>query len=104
MIDNGKGFQTSSEDEQSILAPLYQCCAVRHSTFEKLKMLHANEFNVSLSGLLRHTLSHEPLTFAKFGPLIIEKFLLPLDRRISIVLKVVAECVRMHGTINVILT
>lgn len=35
-LDHGRGFGKAFHDEASILAPLYQCCVLRHSTLATL--------------------------------------------------------------------
>ena len=57
MLDNGKGFAKSSRNELSILAPLFQCCLLRRSTWEKLLLLQNGP--VRLSGLLERALEGE---------------------------------------------
>lgn len=43
MLDNGKGMQTTWQHDVSVLAPLYQCCVIRRSTYVKLLVLHESK-------------------------------------------------------------
>ena len=43
MLDNGKGMQTTWQHDLSVLAPLYQCCIIRRSTYVKLLVLHESK-------------------------------------------------------------
>lgn len=96
MLDNGKGFGKTTHDEISILAPLYQCCRVRRSTYDKLELLDASPLGVHLSHLLRRALRGDPLDARE--PLLTPGHLRALDRRVSIVLRAVQnDCIRQRG-------
>lgn len=90
-LDHGRGFGRPSHDETSILAPLYQCCFVSFTTFERLIQLHHS--TVRLSSLMRCSLSRDPLS-----PILLEKHLKALDRRLEIVLRVIKDCLQNHSS------
>ena len=87
----------SNHDELSILAPIYQCCLFRFSTFEKLLNFHRGA--MSLSATMRQSLKQDDI-----DPILTTGHLEALDRRLKIILKTVRECiVAADGTIvNVI--
>lgn len=72
-------------DEITILAPLQQCCLVRHSTFQKLLLYDEGPYK--LSELLDHSTSRDPLY-----PILVEGHLLAADRRVKIILKEIQNC------------
>ncbi|XP_035211246.1 extracellular serine/threonine protein CG31145-like [Stegodyphus dumicola] len=84
-LDHGRGFGKSNHDEISILAPLYQCCFIHFSTFSRLLEIHHGP--AKLSTLMRCSLYKDPL-----NPILLEKHLRALDRRLEIILKVLREC------------
>jgi hypothetical protein len=97
-------FGRALHDEMSILAPLYQCCAVRLSTVTTLLDLHLGQPSAGgsgggkLSDRMRRSLSKDPL-----NPVITEAHLEALDRRVSIVLDNIYRCVlRFEGERQVI--
>lgn len=84
LIDNGKSFGDPNHDELSILFPLLQCCMVRNSTFQRLKLMS----HVKVSKLIRLTLDKDIL-----WPLLTEDHLSALDRRVKKVLAAVQMCI-----------
>ncbi|KAF2360275.1 FAM20 C-terminal [Trinorchestia longiramus] len=88
-LDHGRGFGKPFHDELSILAPLYQCCVIRHSTLKTLMgyQIHGGTSD-SLSNSLRRSLSTDPLT-----PVLWEPHLEAVDRRLALVLQAVRLCV-----------
>jgi len=85
-LDHGRAFGRANHDEISILAPLYQCCMVRFSTVSKLLSFHSGP--VQLSAALNASLVTDPIT-----PVLTDPHLLALDRRVSLVLQTVRECI-----------
>jgi len=84
-LDHGRAFGRSGHDERSILAPLYQCCIIRHSTLSSLLSYHSGP--VPLSAALNRSLSSDPI-----NPVLTNHHLEAVDRRIGLVLEVVREC------------
>uniref|UniRef100_A0A3Q2P1W6 FAM20A golgi associated secretory pathway pseudokinase n=1 Tax=Fundulus heteroclitus TaxID=8078 RepID=A0A3Q2P1W6_FUNHE len=94
-LDNARGFGKHSHDEMSILAPLSQCCMIKHSTLLRLQLLARSDFR--LSDVMRESLEKDPLR-----PVLTEPHLLALDRRLQKILRVVQRCVRRLGKDEVI--
>ncbi|KAM4623520.1 pseudokinase FAM20A [Polymixia lowei] len=94
-FDNARGFGKHSHDVLSILAPLSQCCMIKHSTLLRLQLLTQPQYR--LSDLMRESLEGDPLL-----PVLTEPHLLALDRRLQKVLRVVQRCVRRLGEAQVI--
>ncbi|PVD22218.1 hypothetical protein C0Q70_18024 [Pomacea canaliculata] len=74
ILDNGKSFGNPFQDERSILAPLYQCCIVRYSTRENLRILQES----LLSSVLREVLRSDPIY-----PVLTDSHFEALDRRVA---------------------
>ncbi|XP_051571103.1 extracellular serine/threonine protein kinase FAM20C-like isoform X1 [Myxocyprinus asiaticus] len=89
-LDNGRGFGKHSHDEMSILVPLTQCCRVKRSTYLRLQLLAKEEYQ--LSSLMWESLLQDQLT-----PILIQPHLQAMDRRLRLVLKVLADCVEKEG-------
>ncbi|KAJ8413681.1 hypothetical protein AAFF_G00081880 [Aldrovandia affinis] len=89
-LDNGRGFGKHSHDEVSILVPLSQCCRVKKSTHLRLQLLAKEEYK--LSGLMAESLLKDRLT-----PVLIQPHLEAMDRRLRLVLNVLADCVEKEG-------
>uniref|UniRef100_UPI0037E818F4 extracellular serine/threonine protein kinase FAM20C-like n=1 Tax=Semicossyphus pulcher TaxID=241346 RepID=UPI0037E818F4 len=87
-LDNGRAFGRHSKDEPSILAPLKQCCRIKHSTLLRLRLLSLPQYR--LSDVMRASLSLDPLH--KVAPLLSEPYLDALDRRLKTVLETVSHC------------
>lgn len=84
-LDQGRAFGKAFHDELSILAPLLQCCVVRHTTLATLlKFVNG----VPLSGTLRESMKIDPVS-----PILWEPHLQALDRRVVIVLDAIRKCV-----------
>ncbi|XP_054710137.1 extracellular serine/threonine protein CG31145-like isoform X2 [Uloborus diversus] len=93
-LDHGRGFGKSKHDETSILAPLYQCCFIRFQTFQTLLELHLSP--VKLSDIMRCSLSKDPLR-----PILLEKHLLALDRRLETILRILKNCLQTNNNKDV---
>lgn len=93
ILDNGKSFGNPDYDEHTILAPLYQCCKIRESTWQTLLMLR----NTVLSKTLQTLLSQDSLQ-----PVLHDKYYAALDRRLERILLEVNECIVAKGIQQVI--
>ncbi|XP_076856390.1 extracellular serine/threonine protein kinase FAM20C [Brachyhypopomus gauderio] len=94
-LDNGRGFGKHSHDEVSILAPLSQCCRVKRSTHLRLQLLAREEFQ--LSALMEESLRRDTL-----APILIRPHLEAMDRRLRLVLQVLADCIEKEGYVGVV--
>ncbi|XP_068230432.1 extracellular serine/threonine protein CG31145-like isoform X2 [Palaemon carinicauda] len=97
-LDHGRGFGKPFHDEISILAPIYQCCLIRHSTLDNLLRFHRGPQH--LSDAMRASMSVDPIT-----PILWEPHMVALDRRVNIILQIVRECVEkaqdpLHVIVN----
>ncbi|XP_064631803.1 extracellular serine/threonine protein kinase FAM20C-like isoform X1 [Lineus longissimus] len=92
-FDQGRAFGKSMVDEMSILAPMYQCCLIRKSTFDKLTFLNSSQ--IKLSHLMRKSLLRD-----KVAPVLTEGHLLALDRRVGIMIEIIYDCLMKyrHGS------
>ncbi|CAG5135867.1 unnamed protein product, partial [Candidula unifasciata] len=88
MLDNGKSFGNPSVDEITILAPLYQCCQIRSSLWQRLLALQDGV----LSGVLAGILSTDPIS-----PILTDAHFKALDRRLKTVLEEVQKCISQVG-------
>lgn len=86
-LDNGRGFGKTVHDEMSILAPIYQCCQIRYTTFVKLVKLYIGPDK--LSSVMRDSLAKDSIS-----PILTEPFLFALDRRVIKVLKEIFTCLQ----------
>ncbi|CAH0579378.1 unnamed protein product [Chrysodeixis includens] len=84
-LDQGRAFGKAFHDELSILAPVLQCCLVRHTTLTALLKFQNGD---PLSKLLRESLKSDPV-----NPILWEPHLAALDRRIVTVLDAIRKCV-----------
>ncbi|XP_065213008.1 glycosaminoglycan xylosylkinase-like [Planococcus citri] len=96
LLDNGRGMGNSYIDHIDILAPLFQCCFLRNSTWNTLLDLRGG----NLSYWLRYL-----ITFNNSNPEIIltEKHFKAFDRRLLIIFAVLEDCFLRKGKKNVIL-
>lgn len=97
-LDHGRGFGKAFHDEISILAPIYQCCLIRHSTLTTL--LRFQNGPQRLSDAMRVSMGADPL-----NPILWEPHMRALDRRVNIILQIVRECINkavdpLHVVIN----
>ncbi|XP_059171966.1 glycosaminoglycan xylosylkinase-like [Physella acuta] len=88
MLDNGKSFGNPGVDELTILAPLYQCCKIRSSLWQRLLALQDG----ILSKVLEGVLSHDPI-----APVLTRQHLEALDRRLVTVLEQIQLCLDKFG-------
>ena len=75
----------------SILAPLYQCCRLRNSTFQRLKLI-ASDSSQKLSDRLSSAMYIDPLS-----PILTPEHLYAIDRRLDKVFDTINKCVRGYG-------
>ncbi|XP_033104477.1 extracellular serine/threonine protein kinase FAM20C-like [Anneissia japonica] len=94
ILDNGKGFGNPNNDELTILAPVYQCCKVRRSTYYRLKELE----NSKLSTSMRSSMSHDAIS-----PILSEAFLAALDRRLMNAIETIQKCFLENGEDRVLM-
>ncbi|XP_029914849.1 extracellular serine/threonine protein kinase FAM20C-like [Myripristis murdjan] len=94
-LDNGRGFGKHSHDELSILVPLSQCCRVRKSTYLRLQLLAKEEYQLS-------SMMEESLLRDRLSPILIQPHLQAMDRRLRLVLQVLAGCMEKEGYANVV--
>ncbi|XP_038065291.1 pseudokinase FAM20A-like [Patiria miniata] len=92
-LDNGKGFGNPHVDDTTFLAPIYQCCKVRRSTYLHLKELT----QLRLSDRMRSSMSHDPI-----APVVTEDHLQAMDRRLETVLQTIEKCIHVHGDSQVL--
>ncbi|WAR17786.1 FA20C-like protein [Mya arenaria] len=88
--DNGRGFGRQDYDALSILAPLRQCCHIRHSTFLKYLKLYLGP--ETLSSIMEQALADDPV-----APVLLPGHLRALDRRLVTILRTVANCIEKNG-------
>ncbi|XP_006005129.1 glycosaminoglycan xylosylkinase [Latimeria chalumnae] len=93
LLDNAKSFGNPSQDERSILAPVYQCCIIRVSTWNRLNYLR----NGVLSSAIRAATSHDPI-----GPILTEAHLQAMDRRLLSITSTVDQCIDQFGADTVL--
>ncbi|XP_067617168.1 extracellular serine/threonine protein CG31145 [Eurosta solidaginis] len=88
-LDHGRGFGKPYHDELTNLAPLLQCCMLRTSTLKRLLEFHNGP--KKLSELMRESMSVDPVR-----PILWEPHLVALDRRVSIILSGVRDCIKKN--------
>ncbi|EDL39377.1 glycosaminoglycan xylosylkinase isoform a [Mus musculus] len=93
LLDNAKSFGNPSLDERSILAPLYQCCIIRVSTWNRLNYLK----NGVLKSALKSAMAHDPIS-----PVLSDPHLDTVDQRLLNVLATIKQCTDQFGTDTVL--
>ncbi|KAK7873562.1 hypothetical protein R5R35_008802 [Gryllus longicercus] len=95
LLDNGKSFGHPYQDHIDILAPLYQCCLMRKSTWERLLLFKGGTaLSTSLGALLQH--SH-------ITPVLSPPHLQALDRRLQIVFAATEICFEQYSKERVLM-
>lgn len=84
-LDHGRAFGKYQTDELSILAPLFQCCVIRKSTYERLILLSTKEYK--LGDVMRESLSTDLIS-----PVLFEPHYSALNRRLQTILKFLNKC------------
>lgn len=93
LLDNAKSFGNPSLDKRSILAPLYQCCIIRVSTWNRLNYLK----NGVLKSALKSAMAHDPIS-----PVLSDPHLDTVDQRLLNVLATIKQCTDQFGTDTVL--
>ncbi|KAL8177366.1 UNVERIFIED_CONTAM: Glycosaminoglycan xylosylkinase [Gekko kuhli] len=88
LLDNAKSFGNPSLDERSILAPLYQCCIIRVSTWNRLNYLK----NGVLKSALKTAMSRDPIS-----PVLSTPHMDTLDQRLLNILATIKQCTDQFG-------
>ncbi|XP_067660798.1 glycosaminoglycan xylosylkinase-like [Haliotis asinina] len=94
ILDNAKSFGDPDADERSILAPLYQCCKFRFSTWQRLLALQDGV----LSGVMKGVLAQDPVS-----PILTEGHLKAMDRRLQNILLEMENCVAKNGMNGIVM-
>ncbi|KAK0173041.1 hypothetical protein PV328_006295 [Microctonus aethiopoides] len=84
-LDHGRGFGRPYHDELSILTPLLQCCMISRNTLATLLKYHNGPQRLSTA--MRQSLAKDPV-----APVLWEPHLTALDRRVSLILQAVRDC------------
>ncbi|XP_059481067.1 glycosaminoglycan xylosylkinase [Neocloeon triangulifer] len=85
LLDNGKSFGNPTKDHIDILAPLYQCCILRRSTYERLLLYTGGTLSIALE---------KSLHWSHIAPVLSEGHFRALDRRLKIVLGAISLCLK----------
>ncbi|KAG7209343.1 hypothetical protein KM043_015446 [Ampulex compressa] len=91
LIDNGKSLGNPDIDHLDILAPLYQCCMIHKTTWDRLKLFSGGALSVSLGKLV----AHEAM-MTEVQPLVTEEHLNAMNRRLLTVYAVVEHCLKRN--------
>ena len=91
-LDHGRGFGLPHHDELSILEIMKQCCLIREQTATRLFQFNEGTMNPkgsfsSLSESMRSSLKSDPV-----NPVLSDANLKALDRRVSLILSTIREC------------
>ncbi|XP_058128332.1 glycosaminoglycan xylosylkinase homolog [Anopheles ziemanni] len=89
LLDNGKGFGNPYVDHMDILAPLYQCCIVRRTTWERLLLFSGGALTDTLRAM-------NELDLLK--PLLTKEHYDALERRLLYIYGTVELCKEKYGT------
>ncbi|XP_011155255.1 glycosaminoglycan xylosylkinase [Harpegnathos saltator] len=87
LIDNGKSLGNPDVDHLDILAPLYQCCMIHKTTWDRLRLFSGGSLSVALGKLVAHEAE-----ISQVSPLITEAHLSAMDRRLLTVYAIVENC------------
>ncbi|PRD30716.1 UNVERIFIED_CONTAM: Glycosaminoglycan xylosylkinase [Trichonephila clavipes] len=87
LLDNGKSFGNPYWDELTILAPLYQCCKLRKTTYERL-WAFVGHLGQSLKVLLN---------WDQLSPVLSQPHYESLDRRLRTILAAIEVCLNENG-------
>ncbi|XP_071813823.1 extracellular serine/threonine protein CG31145-like isoform X1 [Apostichopus japonicus] len=84
-LDHGRAFGKHQSDEISILAPLFQCCIIRKSTYDRLVLLNSDGYK--LGDVMRESLSVDLIS-----PVLFEPHYTALNRRLETILRYMDTC------------
>lgn len=96
-LDNAKSFGDPYHDEMSILAPIYQCCKIRRSTWNRFQSIATK--NTPLSELLRKATEEDPV-----APVLSDPHFRAIDRRMKIAIDTIKKCIKSHGEAGVLVS
>ncbi|XP_063696804.1 glycosaminoglycan xylosylkinase homolog isoform X2 [Culicoides brevitarsis] len=88
LVDNGKGFGNPHIDHLDILAPLYQCCMIRKSTYDRMLLFTGG----SLTDTLKELTKEDPL-----DPLLTDEHYIAMEKRLLTVFVTVQLCQDKFG-------
>ncbi|XP_058444790.1 glycosaminoglycan xylosylkinase homolog [Malaya genurostris] len=88
LIDNGKGLGNPYKDHFDILAPLYQCCMIRKTTWERLQIFSGGALTETLKELNEIDLLY---------PLLTKEHYSAIERRLLLVYTTVELCREKYG-------
>ncbi|XP_053678756.1 glycosaminoglycan xylosylkinase homolog [Anopheles nili] len=88
LLDNGKGFGNPFVDHLDILAPVYQCCFIRRTTWERLLLFSGGALTETLEELNKLDL---------LNPLLTKDHYIALERRLLYVYSTVELCKEKYG-------
>ncbi|XP_053698319.1 glycosaminoglycan xylosylkinase homolog [Sabethes cyaneus] len=88
LLDNGKGFGNAFKDHFDILAPLYQCCMIRKTTWERLQIFSGGALTETLVELNEIDLLY---------PLLTKDHYIGIERRLIMVYTTVELCKEKYG-------
>ncbi|XP_019530050.3 glycosaminoglycan xylosylkinase homolog [Aedes albopictus] len=83
LMDNGKGFGHPFKDHFDILAPLYQCCMIRKTTWDRLQIFSGGALTETLQSLSEIDLLH---------PLLTKDHYYAIERRLLLIYTTVEMC------------
>ncbi|XP_058816605.1 glycosaminoglycan xylosylkinase homolog [Topomyia yanbarensis] len=89
LMDNGKGFGNPYKDYFDILAPLYQCCIIRKTTWERLQIFSGGALTETLQELDEIDL---------LQPLLTKEHYLAIERRLLLLYTTVELCREKYGS------
>lgn len=88
LLDNGKGFGNPRKDFLDILAPLYQCCRLRLSTYKRLLLFTGDKLTETIKRVSRTDLLYPILTDAHYEA---------VERRLLMVFSAIDICLKERG-------
>ncbi|XP_076233441.1 glycosaminoglycan xylosylkinase isoform X1 [Calliopsis andreniformis] len=89
LIDNGKSLGNPDADHFDILAPLYQCCMIHKTTWDRLKLFSGGSLSIALGRLIEHE-----SIIADVEPLMTDAHLSAMDRRLLTIYAVIEYCLK----------
>jgi len=88
IVDNGKGFGNAFVDHLDILTPLYQCCLLRKSTWDRLKIISGGALTDILDELTKFDLLY---------PLLTDDHLKAMEKRLLKIFAAIELCMEKYG-------